>query len=176
MTTTGLGRSVGVMSMIWSVLLIVIGALAIAVPLAASTGVLVIIAWLLLSAGIVQVFHAFQSKGWAIVWALLAAVVYLAAGAFLLLHPVLGIAALTLVLAVMLVADGLAHIVAYFQARSAPGAGWNLVNGIITLFLGVLVWIHWPSSALWVIGTLVGVSLIMTGTTRLMIGFALRRR
>jgi len=175
MTETRLARSGGWMSMVWAVLLIVIGAVAIAVPLAASTGVLVIIAWLLLAAGVVQIIHAFQTRGAGIVWALVAAVVYLAAGAFLLMHPVMGIAALTLVLAVFFVADGLTHIVAFFQTRGAPGAGFTLLNGVITLFLGVLVWIHWPSSALWVIGTLVGVSMIMTGATRLMLGFASRR-
>ena len=47
--------------------------------------------------------------------------------------------------------------------------------GIITLILGLLVWRQWPSSSLWVIGTLVGISMIMTGTTRLMISLAARR-
>jgi uncharacterized membrane protein HdeD (DUF308 family) len=163
------------MSVVWALLLIIIGAVAIAVPLAASTGILVIIAWLLLVAGVVQGIYVFQSKGISILWGLLAAGIYIAAGAFLLIHPLKGIAALTLLLAVFFVADGLTHIIAFFQNRSAPGAGWGLLNGIVTLFLGVLVWVHWPSSALWVIGTLVGISMIMTGTARLMAGFAARR-
>jgi len=50
-----------------------------------------------------------------------------------------------------------------------------LFDGIVTLILGVLVWKQWPSSSLWVIGTLVGISMVFTGTTRLMIGLAARR-
>jgi uncharacterized membrane protein HdeD (DUF308 family) len=49
------------------------------------------------------------------------------------------------------------------------------MDGIITLILGLLVWRQWPSSSLWVIGTLVGISMIFTGTTRLMISLAARR-
>jgi uncharacterized membrane protein HdeD (DUF308 family) len=41
--------------------------------------------------------------------------------------------------------------------------------------LGMLIWSHWPSSSVWAIGTLVGVNLLMTGISRLMLGFAARR-
>jgi uncharacterized membrane protein HdeD (DUF308 family) len=42
------------------------------------------------------------------------------------------------------------------------------------LILGLMVWRQWPSSSLWVIGTLVGISMILTGTTRLMLSVAAR--
>jgi uncharacterized membrane protein HdeD (DUF308 family) len=48
------------------------------------------------------------------------------------------------------------------------------VNALITLLLGGLIWFHWPSSSVWAIGTLVGVNLLMTGISRLMIGIAAR--
>jgi uncharacterized membrane protein HdeD (DUF308 family) len=66
-------------------------------------------------------------------------------------------------------------VAAYFQNRNAHGSGWILLNGIVTLILGVLVWKQWPSNSLWVIGTLVGISMIMTGTTRLMVSIAARQ-
>jgi uncharacterized membrane protein HdeD (DUF308 family) len=66
-------------------------------------------------------------------------------------------------------------LAAYFQNRHAGGSGWLLMDGIVTLILGLLVWRQWPSSSLWVIGTLVGISMIFTGTTRLMISLAARR-
>jgi uncharacterized membrane protein HdeD (DUF308 family) len=66
-------------------------------------------------------------------------------------------------------------LVAYFPARAIPGSGWILFDGIVTLILGVLVWRQWPSSSLWVIGTLVGISMIFTGMTRLMLSLAVRR-
>ena len=62
-----------------------------------------------------------------------------------------------------------------FPNRSAQGSVWILLDGIVSLILGVLVWRQWPSNSLWVIGTLVGVSMIMTGVTRLMISLAASR-
>ena len=54
-------------------------------------------------------------------------------------------------------------------------SGWLLLNGVVTLLVGGLIWVHWPSSSIWAIGTLVGVNLLMTGITRLMFGLAARR-
>ena len=103
------------------------------------------------------------------------AILYLIVGIYFLLNPLLGVASFTLVLAVFFVVEGVFDLVAYFQNRSAQGSVWVLVDGIVTLILGALVWRQWPSSSLWVIGTLVGISMIMTGTTRLMISLAARR-
>jgi uncharacterized membrane protein HdeD (DUF308 family) len=91
------------------------------------------------------------------------------------MHPVLGVASFTLLLACFFVAEGAIDLVVYFGNRRMHGAGWILFDGIVTLFLGVLVWKQWPSSSAWVIGTLVGISMILTGNTRLMISLAARR-
>lgn len=171
LTTLGSGGSI-----VWAVLLIVFGFLAIALPLATSLGVVLVLAWLIVFSGGFQFIHAFQSKGaGSIAWKLLVAVVYLIAGIYFLLHPLLGVASFTLALAVFFVVEGVFDLIAYFQNRSMEGAGWILFDGIVTLILGILVWRHWPSSSGWVIGTLVGISMIMTGTTRLMISLAARR-
>ena len=163
-------------SIVWSILLIIFGLLAIASPLAASLGVVIVIGWLILFNGAAQLVHAFQSKGIGhIAWKLLVAVVYLVAGAYLLVHPAVGVASLTLVLAIFFFAEGVVDIVAYFSTRTIGGSAWMLLDGIITVVLGVLIWRHWPSSSIWVIGVLVGISLLMTGMTRLMMALALRK-
>jgi uncharacterized membrane protein HdeD (DUF308 family) len=51
-----------------------------------------------------------------------------------------------------------------------------LFDGIITLILGALIWAHWPSTAVWVIGTLIGISLMFSGISRLMLSMAVRKR
>jgi uncharacterized membrane protein HdeD (DUF308 family) len=163
-------------SIVWAVLLIVFGFLAIALPFATSLGVVIVIAWLLIFSGAFQFVHAFQSKGaGSILWKLLVAILYLVVGIGFLIHPANGVAGLTLVLAFFFVAEGVMDLVAYFQNRNQTGSGWILIDGIITLILGILVWRHWPSSSLWVIGTLVGINMIMTGWTRLMVSLAARR-
>jgi uncharacterized membrane protein HdeD (DUF308 family) len=163
-------------SIVWSILLIIFGVLAIALPLETSFGVVVIVGWLVVFSGAFQLIHAFQSKGAGhIIWKILVAIFYLAFGSYLLWRPLLGVAAFTLALAAFFVAEGITDLVVYFKARKALGSGWILFDGIITLILGLLVWRHWPSSSVWVIGTLLGISMIMTGTTRLMLSLAARR-
>jgi len=163
-------------SIVWAILLIVFGFLAIALPLGTSLGVVLVVAWLIILSGGFQFIHAFQSQGaGSIAWKLLVAVVYLIAGIYFLTHPLLGLASFTLALAFFFVAEGVVDLIAYFQNRSSEGSGWILFDGIVTLILGILVWRHWPSTSGWVIGTLVGISLLMTGTTRLMLSLAARR-
>ena len=163
-------------SIVWAILLIIFGFLAIALPFATSWGVVVVIAWLIVFSGGFQFIHAFQSQGVGhILWKLLVAILYLIVGIYFLLHPVLGVATFTLALAIFFVLEGVFDLVAYFQSRHLSGSGWILFDGIVTLILGLLVWRQWPSSSLWVIGTLVGISMIFTGTTRLMLGLAARK-
>src|SRR5208283_630502 len=176
MTAASLSNLGSGKSIVWAILLIVFGFLAIALPFATSWGVVLVIGWLIIFSGAFQFIHAFQSKGIGhILWKLLVAILYLIVGLYFLLHPILGVAAFTLMLAIFFVLEGVFDLVAYFQSRSLPGSGWILFDGIVTLFLGLLVWRQWPSSSLWVIGTLVGISMIFTGTTRLMLGLAARK-
>ena len=176
MAQTSISRLGSGGSLVWAVLLMLFGFLAIALPFATSWGVIVIVAWLIVFSGATQFIHAFQSKGVGhTVWKLTVAVLYLIVGLYFVMHPLLGVAAFTLALAVFFVVEGITDLVTYFQNRGAAGSGWILFDGIVTLLLGVMVWRQWPSSSLWVIGTLVGISMVFTGMTRLMIGVAVRK-
>jgi uncharacterized membrane protein HdeD (DUF308 family) len=163
-------------SLVLSIVLIIFGVLAIALPGATSIGVVLLIGWLVIFDGAAQLIHAFQSKGVGhIAWKLLVALVYLVAGFYLVANPALGVAGLTLVLGIFLIAEGVTDVVAYFSTRKSGASGWMLADGIITLILGLMIWDRWPFSSLWVIGTLVGISMLMTGTTRLMMTLAVRK-
>ena len=163
-------------SIVLSVFLIIFGVLAIALPIASSIGIAIVIGWLVLFAGIAQVVHAFQSEGVGhIVWKLVVAIFYIAAGVYLIARPALGVASLTLVLGTFLFAEGVADVIAYFSARRLGASPWMLLDGIVTLVLGFMIWNRWPVGSLWVIGTLVGISMVMTGTTRLMMALAVRK-
>ena len=87
----------------------------------------------------------------------------------------MGPATLTLILAGIILAEGVIEVISYFRMRREGASGWPILNGIITLLLGGLIWFHWPSSTDWAIGTLVGVNLLMTGISRLMFGMAVRK-
>lgn len=74
----------------------------------------------------------------------------------------------------LLFAKGVLEFILSFQLRPAPGTGWLLVDGIVTLVLAAMIWSLWPSSAGWVVGTLVGISMFFSGITRLMLSLAVR--
>jgi uncharacterized membrane protein HdeD (DUF308 family) len=79
------------------------------------------------------------------------------------------------VLATFLLVEAVLEFVLFFKIRGRRNAGWVLVDAIITLLLGILIWAQWPSSSGWAIGTLVGVSLIFSGISRLMLSSAAAR-
>jgi uncharacterized membrane protein HdeD (DUF308 family) len=171
----GLKRASGT-SLILSIVLIIFGVLAIALPMVSSIGVAIVIGWMVIFAGIAQLVHAFQSTGIGpIAWKVLVALIYLVAGGSLIASPAAGVAGLTLVLGIFLFAEGIADIAAYFATRKSGNSLWMLLDGVITLVLGFMIWNRWPSSSLWVIGTFVGISMVMTGTTRLMMALAVRK-
>jgi uncharacterized membrane protein HdeD (DUF308 family) len=169
-------RHTSTWSIIWGVLLIVFGVLAIGSPLLAAVAVSAVIAWLIILAGVVHLILAFHvHRAGNMIWKLLVGLAYLFFGVYLLMHPVLGVASLTLVLAWLFVIEGILDIILFFQMRSMRGSGWMLGDGIITLMLGLLIYLQWPSSSVWAIGTLVGVSMIISGVTRVMFSLAVRK-
>jgi uncharacterized membrane protein HdeD (DUF308 family) len=163
-------------SIVWGVLLVVIGMLAIASPFLAAIAVSAMVAWLIILAGIIHLTLAFQTHGaGSVIWKVLIGLAYICFGGYLIWRPLLGVAALTLVLAMLFLIEGVLDIVLFFKLRSVRGASWELINGIITVLLGILIYIHWPSSSLWALGTLVGVSMIVSGVARIMLSTAVRK-
>ncbi len=163
-------------SIVWSLLLIILGLLAIGLPLATSFGVALIIGWLLILSGAIQVLHAVQSQGVTrITWKSVVALFYIGIGTYFLARPFLGVASLTLAIGFFFTAEAIIDFFGYLKARKSAGSGWILFDGIGTLILGLLIWRRWPLSSSWAIGTLVGMSMLMTGVTRLMIALAVRK-
>ena len=163
-------------STVWGVLLIIFGMAAVASPFLAAVAINAVIAWLIVMAGVIQVivaFHAFRAGS--MLWKLLVGIAYVFFGGYLITHPSLGVASLTLVLASLFLVEGVLNIALFLQMRSVQGSGWVLADGIITLLLGLMIYAQWPSSSAWAIGTLVGVSMIVSGITRVMMSLAVRK-
>jgi uncharacterized membrane protein HdeD (DUF308 family) len=159
-----------------AVLFILLGILAIAEPGIAGLAVTLLVGWALVFGGVAHFATAFKGHGtWHVIWQVLIGIVYLLGGLYFLTHTIMGVDTLTLLLAGIFVAEGVIEILAYFRTKVAGASWWLLLNGIITLLLGGMIWRHWPSSSVWAIGTLVGINLLMTGISRLMFGLAARR-
>jgi uncharacterized membrane protein HdeD (DUF308 family) len=175
-TAVDVVRQASTLPIVWGVLLIVLGMAALGSPFLAAVAVNVAIAWLIVLAGAVHVILAFRAHGaGSMIWKLLVGVAYVCFGVYLILHPVLAVASLTLVLASLFLIEGVLDIVLFVKMRSVGGSTWVLLDGIITLLLGAMIYMQWPSSSAWAIGTLVGVSMIISGVTRVMMSLAVRK-
>lgn len=161
----------------WSILIMIVGAVAVMLPMASSIGVGRFVGWLMVFDSVVQGIHAFRSKGIGrLSWKLLIATLYFVAGIYLLLHPFLAVAGLTLALAFFFFVHGVLDLISYLSSRKVRRSPWVLFNGLISIILGAMIWRHWPSSSLWALGQLVGIGMLMTGMTRLMMALTMRRR
>lgn len=180
MSTTGgavpeLRRASG-WAIAWAVLIIIAGIVMVCLPFLAGLGIAVVIGWLLVISGIFHIIEAFHARGaGSFIWRLLVGIVYVVGGFDIAMHPAWGLVVLTLVLGIILIIEGLVGIFGFFEHRGRPGTGWILFNGIFALLLGLIVWWDGTRAAVWVIGTLVGLQLIFSGITRLMIWSAVHR-
>ena len=159
-----------------SVLMILAGLVAIASPVAAGIAVNILVAWLLVISGaahLIFAWHTRTTRGF--LWELLVGLLYLFTGIYLLMHPVAGLATLTIALAIYLVMEAILEFAMGFMLRPLPGTGWLLFDGLITLILAAMIARSWPSSSEWAIGTLVGISMVFSGTSRLAISLAAKR-
>lgn len=174
--SSNLVRRASTLTILWGVSLICLGMLAVAAPLFAAVAVNAIIAWLIIFAGVVHLVVAFHSReAGSVIWRLLVGLAYICFGGYVIARPALGVASLTLLLASLFLVEGIFNIVLFFRTPTALRSGWFLVDGIVTLLLGLMIYMQWPSSSAWAIGTLVGVSLIFSGVTRVMVASTVRK-
>ena len=163
-------------SIVLSILMIVAGLLAIAAPLYAGVFVTALVGWLLLFSAGLHLVYAFRGGGaTAVLWEILLCVVYAVVGFYILANPGIGLASLTFVIAAYLFVESILELTLSYQMRTQSGAGWLLFDGIVTLILAIMIWGNWPASSVWAIGVLVGVSMLFSGISRLMLTSTVRR-
>jgi uncharacterized membrane protein HdeD (DUF308 family) len=159
-----------------SVALIVLGLLAIMIPLAAGVAANVVVAWLLLIAGVGHLLFAWHVKGvGGAVWETLVGLAYIAAGIYMLMHPLLGLLSLTLVLAVYLLVKGVSLTMLGFQMKALPGSGWLIFDGVISIILAGFIYWNLPYAAEWLIGTYIGITILFSGISRLMLSLGAKK-
>lgn len=157
-------------SLLIGVLLIVLGLVAIAQPAVSTIFAETWFALILVSAGAAKLTYAFQTRdSGGFVWKLLLSILYIAIGVMLFVSPLKGVLTLTLLLGSFLLTEGVFNLILAFRLRGQQNWTWVLVDGIITLVLGGMIWFQWPFNAPWLIGTLVGVSVLFTGISRVML-------
>jgi len=159
------------------IVLMILGAVAIIVPQIATLAFTLVIGWVFLvsgGVGLVTTFWMRNAPGfW---WALLSAVISIAAGIVLIRWPINGTVSLTLVLIAFFAVEGIATIMYALNHRAQLSNrwGWMLMSGIVDLILAGIIFAGLPESATWALGLLVGINMLFGGTA--MIGMALAAR
>jgi len=166
-----------VLFLVEGILLTVLGMLAILLPAVASLAATLIFGWILLLSGcmgLVTTIRARHAPGFG--WSLLSALIGLVAGVLLLARPVLGTLSLTAVLIAFLMAEGVVSIFYATEHRKgfSAGWGWMLASGLLDLVLAVILLAGLPGTAVWALGVLLGVNMIVGGAA--LISMALQAR
>jgi uncharacterized membrane protein HdeD (DUF308 family) len=157
-------------SLLIGVLLIVLGVVATLIPAFSTIVAETWIASILVFAGAAKLVYALNTRNsGGFIWKLLLSILYIGTGVMLFVYPLTGVLTLTLLLGSFLLTEGVFELVLAFRLRPQPNWTWVLVDGIVTLLLGGFIWFQWPFDAPWLIGTLVGFSVLFTGISRTML-------
>jgi uncharacterized membrane protein HdeD (DUF308 family) len=163
--------------LIEGILLVVLGFAAMVVPVMASLAVTVFLGWMFLIsgvAGLAMTFWARRSPGlW---WSLISGLLGIAAGIVLLAKPAQGMLTLTFVVGAYFLAEGVASIMYALQHRKELSARWSwmLFSGAMDILIAFMIISGLPGSAEWALGLLVGINMIIGGSS--LIGMALAAR
>ena len=173
---TGLDlRRAGTWVLVWGVLLMVAGIIAIVAPAAAAVATTLLLGWLLVFAGIVEFVYAYQQRAHdGYTWKLISAFAILALGVFMLVFPVASIASLALLVGAFLLASGASSVLLALKLRPKDGWGWVLFDGVLSIVVAILIASGWPQNSIEFVGILVGFCLISGGLWRIILGRALR--
>ena len=168
-------RKAGAWVIVWGILLIISGGLAIMQPVVAALALDIFLGWLLVFAGGVQIVYAIQNRtapGFRL--HILSAILTFLLGIFMLMKPGIGIATVTLFIGAFLIANGVSEVMHGFRLKPNKGWGWVLFDGILSIVIALLIASGWPQSSFSFIGVLMGVLMIYGGVWRIMLGSTLR--
>jgi uncharacterized membrane protein HdeD (DUF308 family) len=156
---------------IWGWVVLIAGVFALISPLVAGAFFTVMVGAMMLIAGITRVIDAFQGGGF---WSGLFGAVYCIVGLKIMLTPLTGLLALTMILVIYFLVVGITEIIAAFKIRPVDGWGYLLFSGIVSVLLSLMIWNQWPLSGAWAVGVLVGIQLMISGMTMITVGSALK--
>ena len=171
----GIRRNSG-MVVFMGILIMTVGMMAILSPLVAGTYLMMAVGVLLVFGGIGQCVVAFSSGAFGSgIFIFMVGAFTVVAGAIMIEQPMAALVTVTLFIAGYLFFSGIIEVVAAMRVRPMQGWGWMLAGGVVSLSLGMLLWRQFPFSGAWAIGTLVGLKLVMSGMTLLVLGVTARQ-
>jgi len=155
---------------------IVLGTLAIIAPFQASLDFEVWIGTTFLVVGIGHAIHSFWSRRWGgFFFQIFGGVHYLLVGLMLLANTGSGEATTTLLLALLLIMQGMVQFSLSSELEPKLSRICLFASGTVAVLLGVLIWLQWPSGATAMVGVCVGIHLQLRGFSVLVLAVSMRR-
>jgi len=152
-----------------------LGVLAIIAPFIAALSFEVAIGTIFVLGGIAHTIYSFWAREWGgFLFELFGGVLYLLIGLTLLANPGGGVLLVALLLAILLVMQGVVQLALSFELRPMFSWSWILISGIMSVLLGALIWLPWPGSSFWLIALFVAISLLFRGWSMLILGLSTR--
>ncbi|HXJ19527.1 MAG TPA: HdeD family acid-resistance protein [Polyangia bacterium] len=147
------------------------GVLCLAASGLATVAAIYYIGALLAIAGVISLAYGIRGAGGGVV---LMGVLSLVVGVLMFTHPGSGMAALTLLLIGYFWITGLYRVVTSVADRY-QGWGMDCLSGLCSIAIGAIAARSWPSSAMWLLGTLVGADFFIRGVFTMAAAVTARR-
>ncbi|NVJ02007.1 HdeD family acid-resistance protein [Myxococcus sp. AM009] len=161
---------------IMGILMTLLGIVALGAAFFTSLVTAILFGAMLAGAGVMEAISAFRTRkeGGPFWLYLLSGILSVVVGLFVLIYPAAGLGAMTLLLAGYFFASGLFHAITSVMDRY-PRWGWDFFYGAVSIFLGIVVMRQWPISAVWLVGTLVGIGIFFRGVALMAGALSVRR-
>lgn len=149
--------------------LIITGSLAIIYSFTSTIASLIYLGIFITALGLFEIAKATKISQWGHFFLhLFLGILFTSGGLFTVFHPAINAISLTLIIALFFIISGTLKLF-FALTQQVPHKGWLLFNSLLSLVLGALIIYQWPVSGLWVIGTFVGIEMIFTGWSWLML-------
>jgi len=154
------------------IILVIVGMMALSRQyITALAGVTVFTVMLLVAGGVEIVSSIWAGRWRGFFIHLLTGLVYLAVGLMLLEQPVRAVAGLTLIMGVAFIVKGVMAIIVSLSHRFHSW-GWVLLDGVISLALGIMIWERWPDDSFFFLSLFIGIEILFAGWSWIMLALA----
>ena len=169
-------RKRSLLFLIQSGVMVLAGFLALAFPAFMSTGLLVLLGWLLILSGVVQLVSLIGATQVPYFWLhLITLALEMLVGYLLVTRPEAGLVAVTFLMLVLFLVVGIARVVFALMIRPMQDWLWVLASGLVAIVCALVLFGSLPQAATWLLGFLLGVELIAVGAAQGLMAWRVRK-
>jgi uncharacterized membrane protein HdeD (DUF308 family) len=169
-------RKRSLLFLIQSGVMVLAGVLALIFPAFASAGVLVLLGWLLIISGIVQVVSLLGATQVPYFWLqLVTLTLEILVGYLLVTRPEAGLVAVTFLMLVLFLVSGIARVVFALMIRPMQDWVWVLASGLVAIACALVLFSSLPEAATWLLGFLLGIELVAVGAAQGLLAWRVRQ-